>query len=402
MSILKEKKILLGVTGSIAAFKAADLASKLTQAGALVDVVLTPSGEKFITPLTFQSVTGRRAYTDADLWGTEAHVLHIGLGHHADLLAIAPCTANTLARLAHGQADTLLALTALAARCPLLIAPAMESNMFAHPATQENLSILVARGGTIAGPAEGHLASGESGAGRMLEAGELVGHIRLALGRGGALAGKKVVVTAGGTQEPLDLVRVLTNRSSGKQGHALAQAALDAGADACLITAATLSPPVGARVLEVRTAQEMLEAVLAEVATADVLIMAAAVADFRPRVSAKSKLKKREGVPQLALEATPDILEAVASQKSRVKRPALVVGFAAESRDLLENAEAKLKSKQLDIIAANDIAAPGAGFSADTNQVTLLDANGGQEALPLMGKSEVADHIIARVAASLE
>jgi phosphopantothenoylcysteine decarboxylase/phosphopantothenate--cysteine ligase len=402
MSILKGKKILLGVTGSIAAYKAADLASKLTQAGALVDVVLTASAEKFVTPLTFQSVTGRRAYTDADLWGNEAHVLHVGLGHQADLLVIAPCTANTLAGLAHGHAENLLALTVLAARCPLLIAPAMESNMFAHPATQENLGVLVKRGATIAGPAEGHLASGQSGQGRMLDVDELLGHIRLALGRDGSLAGKKVVVTAGGTQEPLDPVRVLTNRSSGKQGHALAQAALDSGAEVCLITTATLPPPVGARVVAVRTAQEMLEAVMAEVATASVLIMAAAVADFRPKKNAESKLKKRDGIPELALEATPDILEAVATRKSGKLRPAVVVGFAAESRDLLENAAAKLKSKQLDLIAANDITAAGAGFSVDNNQVTLLYADGRQETLPLMAKSEVAENIIARIVETLE
>jgi phosphopantothenoylcysteine decarboxylase/phosphopantothenate--cysteine ligase len=402
MSILKEKNILLGVTGSIAAYKAADLASKLTRAGALVDVVLTASAEKFITPLTFQSVTGRRAYTEADLWGNEAHVLHVRLGHQADLLVIAPCTANTLARLAHGQADTLLALTALSSRCPLLIAPAMESNMYTHPATQENLGVLVNRGVTIAGPAEGYLASGQQGQGRMLEADELLGHIRVVLGRGGPLAGKKVVVTAGGTQEPLDPVRVLTNRSSGKQGHALAQAALDSGAEVCLISTATLSPPVGARMVAVHTAQEMLEAVMAEVATASVLIMAAAVADFRPKKSAENKLKKQDGIPELTLEPTTDILHAVASQKSGKVRPAVVVGFAAESRDLLDNAAVKLKSKGLDLIAANDITTAEAGFAVDSNQVTLLYADGRQETLPRMAKFEVAENIIARIVEILE
>ena len=415
MPILDDKHILLGVTGSIAAYKAADLASKLAQAGALVDVVLTPSAEKFVTPLTFQSVTGRRAYTDADLWGSEAHVLHVGLGHPStgsgpDLLVIAPCTANTLARLAHGQADTLLTITALASQCPLLLAPAMESNMYAHPATQENLAKLSERGAYIAGPAEGHLASGASGRGRMLETSELIGHIRLVLGHHGLLAAKKIVVTAGGTQEPFDPVRVLTNRSSGKQGYALAQAALDAGAEVCLISTVHLEPPVGARVVAVHTAQEMLEAVLTEVATADALIMAAAVADFRPKNVAGNKMKKRDGIPQLALEAAPDILEAVssislgagASLGERVKRPKVVVGFAAESRDLLENATFKLKSKKLDIIAANDISATDAGFSVDTNRVTLLYADGRSEALPLMSKSEVAEIIVARVAALLE
>jgi phosphopantothenoylcysteine decarboxylase/phosphopantothenate--cysteine ligase len=402
MPNLVDKHILLGVTGSIAVYKAADLASKLTQAGALVDVILTPSAEKFVTPLTFQSVTGRRAYTDADLWGNEAHVLHVGLAHQADLLVIAPCTANTLAKLAHGDADSLLAVTALAARCPLLIAPAMESNMYAHPATQENLVKLTGRGTYVAGPAEGHLASGQSGRGRMLETSELLGHVRLVLGQKGLLAAKKVVITAGGTQEPLDPVRVITNRSSGKQGYALAQAAIDAGAQVCLISTVNLLPPVGARVVEVRTAQEMLEAVLAESAAADALIMAAAVADFRPKHIAESKMKKKDGIPQVELEAAPDILEAVAGLGSGTKRPRVVVGFAAESRDLLENATIKLQSKKLDIIAANDISATDAGFSVDTNRVTLLYADGKSEPLPLMSKSEVAETIVARIAALLE
>ena len=410
MPILNDKHILLGVTGSIATYKAADLASKLTQAGALVDVVLTPAAEKFVSQLTFQSVTGRRAYTDADLWGNESHVLHVGLAHSADLIVIAPCTANTLAKLAHGEADSLLAVTSLAAGCPLLIAPAMESNMYAHPATQENLVKLTARGAYLAGPAEGHLASGASGRGRMLEITDLLGHIRLVLGQKGLLAAKKVVVTAGGTHEPLDPVRVLTNRSSGKQGYALAQAAIDMGAQVCLISTVNLPPPVGARVVKVQTAQEMLEAVLAESAGADALIMAAAVADFRPKHVADSKLKKRDGIPQVTLEAAPDILEAVAGlspvlsqdEGSGDKRSRVLVGFAAESRDLLENATVKLKSKKLDIIAANDISATDAGFSVDTNRVTLLYADGRSEVLPLMSKSEVAETIVARVAALLE
>jgi phosphopantothenoylcysteine decarboxylase/phosphopantothenate--cysteine ligase len=402
MSNLKDKRILLAVTGSIAAYKGADLASKLTQAGARVDVILTPSAEKFVTPLTFQSVTGRRAYTEADLWGAESHVLHVGLARGADLLVIAPCTANTIAKLAHGLADNLLTITALACTCPNLLAPAMESHMYAHPATGENLEKLSARGVFLAGPAEGHLASGASGRGRMLETSELIGHIRLALGRHGPMAAKKVVVTAGGTHEPLDPVRVLTNRSSGKQGYALAQASLDAGADVCLISTVHVPAPVGARVVEVRTAQEMLEAVLAEVATTDALIMAAAVADFRPKNASKNKLKKRDGIPEVELEAAPDILDAVAGFRSDEKRPQVVVGFAAESQSLLENATNKLKSKKLDIIAANDISASDSGFSVDTNRVTLLFADGKKEALPLMDKFEVAENIVAHIAALLE
>ncbi len=405
MSVLTDKRILLGVTGSIAAYKAADLASKLTQAGAKVDVILSSSAEKFITPLTFQSVTGRRAFIDSDLWGNEAHVLHVGLGHTVDLLIIAPCTANTMSKLAHGQADTLLTVTALAANCPMIIAPAMDGGMFDHPATQENLDTLKKRGVIIVGPAEGHLASGLTGPGRMTEPMEILGHARLALGYHGPLAAKKVVITAGGTQEPLDPVRVLTNRSSGKQGYALAQAALDAGAQVTLITTPTaLTPPVGARVIPVETARQMLDCVLAEIAESDALIMAAAVADFRPKNQAKDKIKKESGIPQIELEATDDILKAVSNQRLRENRkhPLVVVGFAAESRDLLENATVKLKSKGLDFIAANDISAGDAGFAVETNRVTLLYADGRKEPLPLMSKSEVAETIIERLAALLE
>lgn len=403
MSVLSNKHILLGVTGSIAAYKAADLASKLTQAGAQVDVILTESAQKFITPLTFQSVTGRRAYTDSDLWGNEAHVLHVGLGHTADLLVIAPCTANTIAKLAHGQADTLLTVTALAAGCPLVIAPAMDGGMYDHAATQENLDTLRKRGAYIIAPAEGHLASGLSGKGRLPETPELIGHLRLILGRGGLLASRKVIVTAGGTQEPLDPVRVLTNKSSGKQGYALAQAALDAGAQVMLITTPTsLTPPLGALVVSVQTAKQMLDAVLVDIANADVLVMAAAVADFRPKNSAKDKIKKEGGIPQIELEATEDILKAVSSQKGGAKRPRVVVGFAAESRDLLENASNKLESKGLDMIAANDISASDAGFAVETNRVTLLFADGRSESLPLMSKMEVAETMIERIAKLLE
>lgn len=403
MSILANKRIMLGVTGSIAAYKAADLASKLTQAGAQVDVILTGAAEKFVTPLTFQSVTGRRAYTDKDLWGNEAHVLHVGLGHAADLLVIAPCTANTIAKLAHGQADNLLAVTALAMRSPLLIAPAMDGGMYDHPATQENIEILKQRGAAFIGPAAGHLASGLSGVGRMLETGEIIGHMRVLLGRNGPLAAKKVLITAGGTHEPLDPVRVITNRSSGKQGYALAQAALDMGAQVTLVTTPTsLTPPIGARVMKVETAKQMLEAVLAESVNSDALIMAAAVADFRPKDMAKDKIKKEGGIPQIALEATEDILKTVAGQRGENECPRVVVGFAAESRDLLENAAHKLKSKGLDFIVANDISASGAGFAVDTNRVTLLFADGSSESLPLMSKTEVAEIIWGWVLKLLE
>ena len=401
--MLSGKRITLGVTGSIAAFKAADLASKLTQSGAQVDVILSGAAEKFVTPLTFQSVTGRRAYTDNDLWGNETHILHVGLGHSADLLVIAPCTANTIAKLAHGQADNLLTVTALAMQSPLLIAPAMDGGMYDHPATQANIETLKKRGAAFIGPAQGHLASGLSGVGRMLETPEIIGHIRLILGHHGLLAAKRIVVTAGGTQEPLDPVRVLTNRSSGKQGYALAQAALDMGAQVTLITTPTaLVPPIGARLVNVETAGQMLEAVLMESAESDALIMASAVADFRPKSVSKDKIKKADGIPQVELEATEDILKTVAGQGSGVKRPRVVVGFAAESRDLLENAARKLGSKGVDIIAVNDISVNDAGFAVETNRVTLLFADGRKEAFPLMSKTEVAEVILGWVSKLLE
>ncbi len=403
MSLFNGKHILLGVTGSIAAYKAADLASKLTQQGAQVDVILTASAQKFVTALTFQSVTGRKAYTDADLWGGEAHILHVGLGHQADLLVIAPCTANTLAQLALGLADTLLTVTALAAECPLLVAPAMDGGMYTAAATQENVRILKERGVIFAGPGQGHLASGLTAEGRLLEPAEIMGHMRLVLGRNGKLAGKRIVVSAGGTQEPIDPVRYLTNRSSGKQGYALAQAALDAGAQVTLVTHPTaLTAPIGAEVVKVLTAQNMLDAVLAACENADGLVMAAAVADFRVKNVAEHKLKKQDGIPRLELEAAPDVLATLAKARASLKRLKVVVGFAAESHDLAENASAKLTSKKLDFIAANDISASDAGFAIDTNRITLLYADGRHESLPLMSKEEAAEAIIERMAALLE
>jgi len=397
---LEDRYILLGVTGSIAAYKAVELASKLTQGGARVDVILTQAASQFVTPLTFQSVTGRPAYVDSDLWGREGHVLHIGLGKAGHLLAIAPVSANTLAKLASGLADNLLTVTALAAQCPLLLAPAMDGGMFTHPATQANLETLRNRGAVIVGPAEGHLASGLVGIGRMVEPAELLGQIRLLLARNGPLAGKKVVVTAGGTQEPLDPVRVIANRSSGKQGFALAQAALDAGAEVVLICGLTYLPtPPGARRVEAHTAEQMLSAVLAEMPQAEALIMAAAVADFRPAAPAVGKIKKEAGPPKVNLEPTPDILKAVASYKRQHGWPRYTIGFAAESHDLLANARSKLQAKELDVIVANDINAQNAGFNVDTNRVTLLYAaeNSAPEELPLLSKNQVAQVVIERL-----
>ncbi len=399
---LHKKNIILGVTGSIAAYKAADLASKLTQNGAIVNVILTDAAAKFISPLSFQSVTGQPAYISADLWGAEAHVLHIGLARKADALLIAPATANTLAKLARGGADDLLSLTALALGsgpdAPLLmIAPAMDAGMYSHAATQENVEILTRRGAVFIGPEEGHLASGLVAKGRMSEPIQILEHLRYQLSRSGPLKGCHITVTAGPTQEDIDPVRFLSNRSTGKQGYALAQAALDAGADVTLISGPThLTPPAGTRLIHVRTAIEMQHATLSASKTADALIMTAAVADFRPAQPAEQKIKKAKGVLSLPLMQNPDILAAVNQQRATTLMPKILIGFAAETQSLTSNAEDKMRRKGLNLIVANDVSARDAGFAVDTNRVTLLYADGHQEELPLMSKLEIAAAVIER------
>jgi phosphopantothenoylcysteine decarboxylase/phosphopantothenate--cysteine ligase len=397
MNILQGKTILLGITGSIAAYKGVELASRLTQEGALVDVILTPSAQKFVTPLTFQSVTGRKAYTDDDLWGGEGHVTHIGLGRVGDILIVAPASANTIARLAQGLADNLLCVSALAARCPLIIAPAMDAGMFSHPATQANVAILKERGATFIGPAAGHLASGLVGVGRMEETGLIIGAVRWKLGRSGDLAGKKIIVTAGGTQEAIDPVRIISNRSTGKQGYALAQAAIDHGADLTLISAnSSLPAPFGCKLIEVNSAAGMLGAVMDEIQDADGLIMAAAVADFKPVKAEDEKIKKDTGISAINIEPTMDILVEVEQHRKTLSKLKFVIGFAAESQDLLENARVKLKKKKMDLIVANDISASDAGFGVDSNRVILIQPDGSAEVLPLMTKFEVAEAILAK------
>jgi phosphopantothenoylcysteine decarboxylase/phosphopantothenate--cysteine ligase len=399
----ENKHIVLGVTGSVAAYKAVELASKLTQSGAVVDVVLTESALKFVSALQFQSVTGRKAFTDADLWGGEAHVVHVNLGHSADLLVIAPVTASTMAKLAHGLGDNLLSVSALAAKCPLVLAPAMDLGMYAHPATQQNVTILKNRGAHFIGPVEGHLASGLTGPGRFAEPLDILAQLRYLLSRSGPLKDKKIVVSAGGTQEAIDPVRVITNRSSGKQGYAIAQSALDAGAEVVLVSAAEqLADPAGAKVVHVRSAEEMLDAVLDESSGADALIMAAAVSDFRPANPAEEKIKKGSGSLVVELQPTKDILMEVAAVKAKTSFPRISVGFAAESEHLLQNAAEKMQKKALDMIVANDISQPNSGFEVNTNQVTLLMKDGSKESFPLMTKTEVAELIISKLVSWLE
>lgn len=406
IQVLRERRIVLGVTGSIAAFKAADLASKLTQAGAQVDVILTDGAQRFVTPLSFAALTGRPVHSE--LWATDAdkagHIGHVRLGEAADLMLVAPATAHTLARLAHGLADNLLTVTALAARCPLLVAPAMDGGMYQHAATQANLQTLTERGVLLIAPDEGRFASGLGGQGRLPEPTVLLGHVRRALGRDGALAGREVVVTAGATREALDPVRYLSNRSSGRQGHAMAQAALDAGAGVTLISSASELPtPVGATRIAVNTAQELLDATLAATRQADALVMVAAVADFRPAQRSAHKLRKSEHAAglQLSLARTQDVLAAVAAQRAQSGRPLFVTGFAAESEQLLARAAEKLARKGLDLLVANDISATDAGFGAADNRVVLLAPGHEPQALPLMSKAAVSEAVMARVASGL-
>jgi phosphopantothenoylcysteine decarboxylase/phosphopantothenate--cysteine ligase len=411
ISILKDKRVLLGVAGGIAAYKVCTLASHLTQAGAQVDVVMTEAATRFVTPLTFQSLTGRPVYTT--MWGAldaamgedavlPTHVVHVGLAEAADLLVIAPATANTMAKLAHGLADNLLTTLALAVRCPLLLVPAMDVEMWGHAATQANVVALREQGAYFAGPARGRMASGLEGEGRMVEPDEILGHIRLVLGRQGPLAGRRVVVTAGPTRESIDPVRFVSNPSSGRQGFALAQAALDRGAEVTLIAGPTHLPtPVGAERVDVVTAQGMHDVVLATAGDADVLLMAAAVGDFRPEKAAAQKIKKGDRDLGVRMVRTPDILSAVAVRWADSGYPHVVVGFAAESENLLEHARDKLVAKKLDLIVANDITARDAGFAAETNRVAVLDRYGDVERLPLMSKSAVAEAVMERVVALL-
>jgi phosphopantothenoylcysteine decarboxylase/phosphopantothenate--cysteine ligase len=390
MDLLNEKTILLGITGGISAYKVSDVASKLCQSGADVDVVMTESATRFITPLTLQSITGRQVYTDMWKPVPEFKACHVALASAADLILIAPATANTIAKLACGLADDLLSCTVLATRAPVIISPAMNDNMFHNPVTQENIAKLRERGFVIIEPGYGHLLSGKIGQGRLPETAEIIDIIKLILARGGNLSGKRVVVTAGGTREAIDPVRFIGNRSSGKMGFAIAQAARDRGAEVALITTVPFSPSAGIDVVPVETALEMKKSVENAVVNADVLIMAAAVADYQAEKVSGSKIKKTGAALELKLVKTHDIL-------SEIKGNFVKVGFAAESENLVENAASKLRAKGLDFIVANDITAKDSGFGADTNRVTIIDRDERTEVLPLVTKREVADRILDRV-----
>ncbi|HJN92878.1 MAG TPA: bifunctional phosphopantothenoylcysteine decarboxylase/phosphopantothenate--cysteine ligase CoaBC [Dehalococcoidia bacterium] len=390
---LVDKRIVLGVSGSIAAYKAFEIARRLEDQGATVDVTLTPNADRFAPAYTFRNLVSGDVVVD--MWATDMlPEMHVEMGHRADALVVAPASATTLSKLANGIGDNMLTLTALASVAPLAVAPAMDGQMFAHPAVQQNLEALRARGVLVAGPVRGKLASGREGLGRMIEPAEVAGATRAVLGRRvGDLRSKHVVVTAGGTREAIDPVRYVGNHSTGKMGVAIAEAARDRGAAVTLVT--TQEPPPGLFGIVIRrvaSAAEMKQAVDERAPGTDALIMAAAVADYRPKIVADQKLKKDgDSGMHLELEQTEDILAGVDGKLVRV-------GFAAETESLQANARKKLERKNLDFIVANDVSADDSGFGTETNRVTILSRDGGNEQLPLLHKYGVAQEILNRIA----
>ncbi|MGZ3624289.1 MAG: bifunctional phosphopantothenoylcysteine decarboxylase/phosphopantothenate--cysteine ligase CoaBC [Ktedonobacteraceae bacterium] len=413
--MLLNKRILVGICGGIASYKAIELVSRLQQAGALVDVIMSERADEFVRPLTFSSLSHRPVYSD--LWepSGRAAETHIALAEDAELLVVVPATANTIAKLAHGVADNLLTTVALATKAPLVVAPAMHHNMYTHPATQANIALLQERGAFIVEPEVGRLASGEVGIGRLPDTSVVLGAINVVLGRNGDLAGYRVVVTAGGTQEPIDPVRYVGNRSSGKMGYALAIEARDRGAHVILISGpVVLDVPYGMEVRRVETAMQMRDVVHDAVIDADVLVMSAAVADFRPAEVATQKLKKSESQAldeqngfSISLVRNPDILEELAHSvyattiDERTGRPLIRVGFAAETSNLIAYASAKLIAKRLDLLVANDVSRSDSGFGTETNKVHIFHANGAVEDLPVMPKTGVAAAIWDRIVSLL-
>lgn len=393
--MLKGKNIVLGVTGGIAAYKAAEIVRLLVKEGATVRVLMTRNAQEFITPLTLQTLSGNPVSTETFSLTQESEIGHIRLADTADLLLVAPATANVIGKLACGIADDLLTTVLLATTAPVLLAPAMNVHMYAHPIVQENMRKLASLGYGLIEPAEGFLACGYEGKGRLAAPEDIVEEVRAALTEKD-LIGTRIIVTAGPNAEPIDPVRLITNRSTGKMGFAMARVAWRRGAEVLLVSGPTsLPPPRGVRVRSVRTAREMQQAVLESYPQATMVIAAAAVADYRPAHIAPQKIKKGEGKFVIALTRNPDILAELGQQKGE----RLLVGFATETEEVLQNAERKLRSKNLDLIVANDVTQEGAGFAGDTNIVTLIDRTGKIEPLPLMGKEEVAHAVYDRLLA---
>lgn len=391
--MLQGKKIVLGVTGGIAVYKAVDLVSRLRKAGCEVRVVMTEHAQQFVTPLTFKEISGNAVATSMWNANQEFNVEHIALANWADAFLVAPATANILAKMACGLADDLLSTTLLAAQAPIVVCPAMNTGMYQNPATQENIAKLQERGVTVMPPAVGHLACGTSGPGRLPEPQQIVEFMSAFFaGREGDLRGLRVLVTAAGTREPIDPVRYVGNRSSGKMGYAVAQMAAERGADVLLISGpSALAAPPNVRVVNVETTNEMLEACLAAYGDVDIVIKAAAVADYRPRDVADQKIKKKtDDALTVVMDKNPDILKTLGAKKERQ----VLVGFAAETQNLLANAREKVVKKNLDMIVANDVTAAGAGFNSDTNIVKFLFANGDVRELEQMPKVDVANRIL--------
>lgn len=385
--------MLLGVTGGIAAYKACVFTRLLTSAGASVQVVMTRAATRFVGPDTFAALSSRRVYTD--LWEEPGEVIHVRLAREADVAVVAPATANVLAKLAMGIADDLLTSTLLEATCPLVLAPAMHTGMWEHPATQANIRTLEERGVRIVGPVAGSLAAGDEGMGRLAEPNDIFGVIEDVIARGRDLAGRRVVVTAGPTWEPIDPVRFVGNRSTGKMGFAVAAEAFARGADVTLVVGpGTVAPPQGIRAVHVTTAEEMRGAVIEAADGADAVVMAAAVADFRPAQQAPSKIKKEVGAPSLDLIPTPDIL---AELGAREPRPVLI-GFAAETGDFEAAGRRKLEAKGLDLVVVNEVGRAGTGFGSDTNHAAILSRAGGDEPIRTWTKRELAATICDRLA----
>ena len=397
---LRGRFIVLGVTGSIAAYKSIELARRLVQAGATVQVVMSRSATEFVRPLTFQALTYRPVEVEMFQIQDERAAGHVAMGREADVVVIAPATAHVIARLAAGFSDDLIATTVLATAAPIVISPAMETHMWQNPATQENIARLRARGVRIVEPESGPLASGDVGPGRLASLERIEAAIAETFSGSAALAGRKVIVTAGPTVEAIDPVRFVSNRSSGKMGYAIAQAAKDAGAEVTLVTGPTaLTPPKGVRVIATESAEDMKDAVLALLPGTDAVIMAAAVADYRPRETQLRKIKKRDAGSELTIRMTenPDVIKAVVA----ARRPStIVVGFKAETGDATAEAERMLREKKLDLVVANDITDPGSVFGSNTDTVTFVSADG-VEALPLLAKTEVARRLVAKLAAQL-
>ena len=389
--MLKGKTIVLGVTGGIACFKAAALASMLVKQHANVQVIMTENATKFVTPLTFEQLTGRKALTDTFDRNFQHSVEHIAVADRADLVLIAPATANIIAKLAHGLADDMLTTTVLACDCPKAIAPAMNTKMYENPVTQDNLSTLRRYGWEVAEPASGHLACGTEGKGRLPEPEELLELCLHAIAREKDLCGKRVLVTAGPTREALDPVRYLTNRSSGRMGYAIAKAAARRGAEVTLVSGPTALPRPGyMEIVDVESAREMFDAVTSRAPEMDIIIKAAAVADYRPADVAEDKIKKKDGDLSIPLERTRDILGTLGQRK---REGQFLCGFSMETRDLIENSRKKLTKKNLDMVAANNVKVEGAGFGVETNVLTLITAEGEKE-LPLMSKDAAADALL--------